>query len=331
MGDFVSMGLAAFGGLLVLIGCWAAWRLVRLGRFARRRDHVARRAAGRGNGGEAPNPPATATSSGGDRDRERVVCLVSRHDKVIQSPIAGVYITLGKCFEDLGFQVQRAATLPDLAASLKAGVPGVMAVDCRLGPRTLREIAHLARQYAGLRRCVFLFYNAERPEALTPPAILPHAHFLGLAFASQQVMEILAPAFEFEALGETGAEGSAKESGAIFEGTLSENSLPEILQFLEIGKRTGLLSLEAEQPAGVINFVEGDIASAQTHLHEGVEAVYEMLALTRGKFKFFPGKVTGGATTRWSVTQVLMQWAQRVDETGEMVAREERSLLDTFN
>lgn len=336
MGDFVSMGLAAFGVLLVVVGVWAAWRLIRLRRFARHRDRFARRAANRERGSResAPAstnpPPASAPTPAPDRDR--IVCLLSRHDKVIQSPIAGVYINLGKCFEDLGFQVHRAATIPDLAATLKAGIPGVMAVDCRLGPRTLREVARLARQYPGMRRCVFLFYNAERPEALTTPAILPHAHFLGLAFASQQVMEILAPAFEFEAPGEGGADGSTKDSGAIFEGVLSENSLPEILQFLEIGKRTGLLSLEAEQPVGVVNFVEGDIASAQTHLHEGVDAVYEMLGLTRGKFKFFPGKVPGGVETRWPVTQVLMQWAQRIDETGEMVSREEgRSLFDTFH
>jgi hypothetical protein len=351
MGDFVSMGLAAFGALLILVGFWAVLRLLRIDRLARRRGVAARLANRKAASKAAPTPASAAAHPAGTaaespappepRNRERVVCLVSRHDKVIQSPIAGVYINLGKCFEDLGFQVQRAATLPDLAASLKAGVPGVMAVDCRLGPRTLREIARLARQYPRMRRCVFLFYNAERPEALTPPAILPHAHFLGLAFASQQVMEILAPAFEFEAVAGTesgeaveagdGGDGAAKESGAIFEGILSENSLPEILQFLEIGKRTGLLSLEAEQPAGVINFVAGDIVSAQTHSHEGVEAVYEMLALTRGKFRFFPGRVTGRLDVRWSVTQVLMQWAQRVDETGEMVAREEgRSLLDTF-
>jgi Domain of unknown function (DUF4388) len=190
-------------------------------------------------------------------------------------------------------------------------------VDCRLGPRTLVEVARLARQFPALRDCVFLFYNAERPEALTPPAIMPHAHFLGLAFASQQVMEILAPAFEFES-----ASGEAeKDSGAIFEGTLTENSLPEILQFLEVGRRTGLLSLETGQPAGVINFEEGEISSAQTHLREGAEAVIEMLGLNRGKFRFFPGKVMRAGGRRLSVTGILMHWAKHLDETGEMAVR----------
>jgi hypothetical protein len=253
---------------------------------------------------------------------------VGRHDKVIQSPISGVYITLGKCFQDLGFIVRRAASLAELEDLLESGVPGVMGVDCRLGPRTLREIARLARVHPAMRDCVFLFYNAERPETLHPPAILPHAHFLGLAFASQQVMEILAPAFEFEPAPE---ENGRADTGAVFEGVLSENSLPEILQFLEIGRRTGLLSIEIEQPAGVINFQDGDITSAQTHLHEGVEAVFEMLSLNRGKFRFFPGKATVPGETRISATQVLMQWAQRVDEIGEMaVRREGGTLLDTL-
>jgi hypothetical protein len=242
---------------------------------------------------------------------------------VIQSPIAGVYINLGKCFEDLGFLVQRAATLSELETRLGSGLPGVMVLDLRLGPRTLHEMARLARRFPSLRDCVFLCYNAERPEALTPPALLPHAHFLGLAFASQQVMEILAPAFEFEPVTGEAGEAAEKDTGAIFEGTLTQNSLPEILQFLEIGRRTGLLSLEAEQPSGVINFEEGGITSAQTHLREGADAVIEMLGLNRGKFRFFPGMVTRRNEQRLSVTGILMHWAKHLDETGEMAVRTE--------
>ena len=124
-----------------------------------------------------------------------------------------------------------------------------------------------------------------------------------------------------------------KESGAVFEGKVSENSLPEILQFLEVGRRTGLLSLETEHPAGVINFQEGEIVSAQTHRHEGVEAVFEILSLSRGKFRFFPGRVTSRSATRLSATEVLLHWAHRMDETGEMVARQagSASLFDAVS
>lgn len=357
MNELVFKGLAVFGAVLFLSGLWATWKLLRTAPAAGSdeadpdtdRDPMtpdsgaeATQPSTRKSSRKKPepasapaeNPPASTPLASAPRvdstveaahisaegaDRERLVCLVARHDKVIQSPISGVYITLGKCFQDIGFNLQRATSLAALEDLLKTGVPGVLGVDCRLGPRTLREIARLARLYPAMRNSVFLFYNAERPEALHPPAVLPHAHFLGLAFASQQVMEILAPAFEFEQVGSES--GGRKDTGAIFEGTLSENSLPEILQFLEIGRRTGLLSLEDEHPAGVINFEEGDITSAQTHRHEGVDAVFEILSLNRGKFRFFPGKVTGRTENRISATQVLLHWAQKVDETGEMVAR----------
>jgi hypothetical protein len=334
--EWMFKGLAVLGVFLALLGLWASWLLLRLLRAGRstRAPGAADSMPSAGTGGERVAAgesgirPGAGAEVNSARVRERLVCLVARHDKVIQSPIAGVYITLGKCLQDLGFSVQRATGLSELEGLLEEGVPGVMGVDCRLGPRTLREIARLARAHPAMRDCVFLFYNAERPESIHPPAILPHAHFLGLAFASQQVMEILAPAFEFEPAPE---ESGSVDTGAIFEGVLSENSLPEILQFLEIGRRTGLLSLETEQPAGVINFQDGDITSAQTHLHEGVEAVFEMLALNRGKFRFFPGKVTATGGARISATQVLMHWAQRVDETGEMAVRPEGgTLLDTL-
>lgn len=334
MSELVARGLAGLGVLLVLIGLWAIYRLILSGftdpppeKSGGRRFPAPSSRPGKSSR-PAPSPvplPVEARTTDplpAPAERERLVLLVARHDKVIQSPIAGVYINLGKCFADLGFLVQRAATLSELETRLESGLPGVMALDLRLGPRTLHEMARLARRFPALSECVFLCYNAERPEALTPPAILPHAHFLGLAFASQQVMEILAPAFEFEPVGSEAGEAE-KDTGAIFEGTLSQNSLPEILQFLEIGRRTGLLSLEAEQPAGVINFEEGGITSAQTHLREGAEAVIEMLGLNRGKFRFFPGKVTRRDGQRLSVTAILMHWAKHLDETGEMAVRTE--------
>lgn len=334
MDDPVSIGFAGLGALLLLIGLWAVLRLLRPA-HAEEAPAISSRPA---------DPTHTGSLSSASGSRERVACLVARFDKVIQSPIAGVYINLGKCFEDLGFQLQRAGNLTELEFQLREGVPAVMCVDCRLGPRTLREVARLANRFPGLRECVFLFYNADRPETLAPPAVLPHAHFLGLAFASQQVMEVLAPAFEFEevedvedrvdAAGQKAGTASRveKETGAVFEGKVSENSLPEILQFLEVGRRTGLLSLETEHPAGVINFQEGDIVSAQTHTQEGVEAVYEILSLSRGKFRFFPGRVLGRSGMRLSATEVLLHWAQRQDETGEMVTRQAGdSLFDTLS
>ncbi|HLP41983.1 MAG TPA: DUF4388 domain-containing protein [Fibrobacteria bacterium] len=313
-------GLAALGLVLVLVGLWAAWRLFRPVRLVAPATtpmpaamvpvFPARPVASPAFATRLPDPTPGSAS---------LVYLVARHDKVIQSPIAGVYITLGKCFQDLGFQVARAPALAELETLLKNGVPAVMGVDCRLGPRVLRDITRLTRRYPALRDSVYLFYNAERPETLLSPVTLPHAHFLGLGIASQQVMEILAPAFDFES---EGVESGGRGSGAIFEGTVSENSLPEILQFLEVGRRTGLLSIEDGYPAGVINFEDGGITSAQTHLHEGMEAIFEILSLGTGLFRFFPGRASGRVSTRWSATEVLMHWAQRQDETGEMVARQ---------
>jgi hypothetical protein len=104
--------------------------------------------------------------------------------------------------------------------------------------------------------------------------------------------------------------------------------LAEFLQFLEVGKKTGLLSVEHDQPIGVINFEDGEISFAQTHMQEGTEAVFEILSISQGKFHFFPGKPQGVSQTKYCVTELLMHWVHRVDETGEMLARQES---DEFN
>lgn len=116
------------------------------------------------------------------------------------------------------------------------------------------------------------------------------------------------------------AGAGVKARNCVLEGTITRDSLAEILQFLEIGRRTGLLSLEDPQPAGLIAFEDGDIILARTRTLEGPDAVFEILALDAGTFRFYADKPAGQGNLRISATQILLQWARKVDESGEMTA-----------
>ena len=99
------------------------------------------------------------------------------------------------------------------------------------------------------------------------------------------------------------------------------HALQEILQFLEVGRRTGMLSVEDGKPAGVISFELGVITFAQTRLNEGIEAVMEILSVTGGTFHFFENKRVMQSNCRLPAQEALMQWACRVDEDGKAVPR----------
>ena len=97
-------------------------------------------------------------------------------------------------------------------------------------------------------------------------------------------------------------------------GEISEHNLSDVLQFLETGRKTGLLSIQDDHPVGLVHLEKGVITFAQTHTFEGAEAVYEILSQESGLFRFYPDKTPVRGNCRLAATDVLLQWARRMDE-----------------
>jgi hypothetical protein len=168
-----------------------------------------------------------------------------------------------------------------------------------------------------VRAAVAFFYNAAKPEALKPPANLPQATYLGESFTSLQVLELISYAISLESHAPRPA-GALREQSTL-EGRNIGHALAEILQFLELGRRTGLLSVEDGKPAGIISFEQGTITFGQTRLNEGFEAVMEILSVTGGTFHFFDNKRVMQSNCRLTPQEALMHWSCRVDEGGKAV------------
>ena len=183
----------------------------------------------------------------------------------------------------------------------------------------MRKVDALCHACFGVRASVVFFYNAAKPESLKPPTSLPQATFLGEDFASLQVLEIISYAISVAA--HSPRPEAAVREGSSLEGKNVGNALPEILQFLEVGRRTGLLSLEDGKPAGIISFEQGTITFAQTRLNEGFEAVMEILAVTGGTFHFFADKRVMQSNCNLAPQEALMHWACREDENGKSLPR----------
>ena len=260
---------------------------------------------------------AAATEDTADHDR--LVVLLGHGEKIIESGIPGVFISLEKFFRDIGFSVVVTGDLRRFDRILEQGAPVIIGIDCALGPRTLRKIDSLCHACFGVRASVAFFYNAANPKSLKPPANLPQATYLGENFTSLQVLELVSYAISVEANAPRPS-GTLREQSTL-EGRNIGNALPEIFQFLEVGRRTGLLSVEDDKPAGIISFEQGAITFAQTRLNEGFEAVMEILAVTGGTFHFFDHKRVMQTNCRMTPQEALMHWACRVDEDGKAVPR----------
>ena len=101
-------------------------------------------------------------------------------------------------------------------------------------------------------------------------------------------------------------------------GNLSEASLPDVLQLLAMGNKTGTLSLSESGVAGAICFENGRICHASvTGRPIGTEdAVFVMFKWTHGLFSFDPGVPPPDGANRVSVDPqaLLLEGARRVDE-----------------
>lgn len=99
-------------------------------------------------------------------------------------------------------------------------------------------------------------------------------------------------------------------------GSLSEMSLPDVVQILSNGRKSGKLELRSSGRAGDIDFVDGAIWDAKLGNLRGEEAVYAMLLLTDGDFVLDPQFRASQRVVHHSTESLLLEGMRRMDEQG---------------
>jgi len=101
-------------------------------------------------------------------------------------------------------------------------------------------------------------------------------------------------------------------------GNLSDASLPDVLQLLAMGSKTGCLTLHVDDASGSIYFENGLVcyASLSTRSLDTDDAVFAMFNWTYGAFSFEPGENPPAGVVRTAVDpqELLLEGARRVDE-----------------
>ncbi|HVP61732.1 MAG TPA: response regulator [Myxococcaceae bacterium] len=98
------------------------------------------------------------------------------------------------------------------------------------------------------------------------------------------------------------------------EGALGQLSLPDLLQTLALGRRTGRVTLRRGAERGEVDLVEGRPVDARAGAVQGEKALFRMLGWTEGTFSFQPGPAATEARIARGTDEVLLEAARQTDE-----------------
>jgi response regulator RpfG family c-di-GMP phosphodiesterase len=97
-------------------------------------------------------------------------------------------------------------------------------------------------------------------------------------------------------------------------GQLREMGLPDMVQVLFHGRKTGNLRIRAAEGNGEIHFLEGNVVNALWNEMRGEEAFYAMLKLTEGEFGLDPAFKPTARVINQSAEALLLEGMRRLDE-----------------
>ena len=102
--------------------------------------------------------------------------------------------------------------------------------------------------------------------------------------------------------------------GRIFSGDLAEIPPYAVLQILELGHKTGELTLDGDVATGQIWLLRGSPVHAVTKGQIGFDAALTLANVSSGRFAFEPTLDTPTPTIEASVTELLLEAARLMDE-----------------
>lgn len=120
---------------------------------------------------------------------------------------------------------------------------------------------------------------------------------------------------EREGIESRGASGEK----AKFTGSLADMGLVDLLQTIDIGKKSGVLYVTSGRQRGAVYFRDGQLVDAELGPLNGERAIYRALVWNEGSFEIDFRPVRREDAIRSSTQGILMEGMRRVDEWGRLL------------
>lgn len=242
---------------------------------------------------------------------KKSVLIIARQKKQITYSLTNTPATLEECFAEIAFATNRTDNLKVAENRIFYHAPDVLMVDWKFSPTIEQEIGVMLSSKTSISNIPVIFFNV--PDSVRMERTRQHSnvYYLDISFTDQELFKLITP--QIVAGHKARIIRKSVQSSAM-EGEISEGSLNAVLQFVEIGKKTGCLLVDDETPFGLIYFEKGIITYAATQNNKAREAVEEILALKIGYFRFAAGRRSMEKNCSLPVMPVLMEFAHKNDE-----------------
>lgn len=98
-------------------------------------------------------------------------------------------------------------------------------------------------------------------------------------------------------------------------GNLKDFSLPDIIQLVGFGRKTGVLRVFCDAEGAALYFDQGHVVHAERGEVAGEEAVYDLFRLPEGEFRFHADIPAPHRTITMDPTNLVMEAARLLDES----------------
>ena len=238
--------------------------------------------------------------------------IIARESKSVIGTLTDTNNTIEKCFQEIGFEFKTTPDVQNIKGTINQYNPDVILIDWRFDRTIVSTIENLFTAATQPESKIIIVYNIPDPSLMSSSPALPNMSFLGISFSDRDLFKIITSLI----LSSEDTQNLQRSiQSCALEGEIAGGNLLEVLQYIEVGKKIGCLLIDTGIPFCMIYFDDGRIIYAATAEGQiGRDALYSVLNLKAGKFRFLINKTPKSANTNLSTLEVLMSWTKQLDE-----------------
>jgi len=206
-----------------------------------------------------------------------------------------------------GFEVKLASTSDQALKILEAGGVEIVCSELDLKPQDGLALLEHGRKQRWGQKLPWIILSGRSVSAEAQRAFeLGASDVVAKPVSAELLVAKMKQLIEHSAAGAGGARGVS--------GSLQEMSLPDIVQVLWHGRKTGSLKIQANGERGEIHFVDGSVYNAMWAKVRGADAFYAMITLNEGDFSLEPNFRAPQQVIKESPEALLLEGMRRLDE-----------------